>query len=512
MSENTTPEVTSEQARWYALTVQYQHERQTEKALQSKGLETLVPLYRSRRQWSDRVKDVDLPLFAGYVLCHFDLSERIRVLDTPGVAKIVGFGGTMTALDDLEIAGIQQLLALNLPLAPWPYLKAGDRVRVEHGPIRKTDGGRFVGRIWVEDIDSSIVRSNGTYSSATPSRHSPPARYFQFDSWRVNVAPNQWVPSQIYVEEQGSSVEGRASIPRFKAQTRIWGFAATSSNKWDELTQILIDSGSEVQDRVASKDLSPLESQRFWERQAEENVLTRLEKSGLLAPPGPVDELLNTVVNNLIISANLNVEARCRVLLTTPLETFSIGRTIVLSRGLIDVLPDETSLALVLATELSHIALGHRTPTQFAFRNQTMLTDGEMLQRVHFERTTPELEAAGKKTIEIMRASPYQKTASAGLFLKALSSRRGVLPRLLAPNLGNPLGRMGEFTSSAPELQENELEQIAALPLGSRIKLDPWRDQITLIKTRPLELLSPREKMPFEITPFILYLTRINPN
>ncbi|MCU1340218.1 MAG: peptidase Ste24p, partial [Bryobacterales bacterium] len=379
-------------------------------------------------------------------------------------------------------------------------------------PIRKTDGGRFVGRIWVEDIDSSIVRSNGTYSSATPSRHSPPARYFQFDSWRVNVAPNQWVPSQIYVEEQGSSVEGRASIPRFKAQTRIWGFAATSSNKWDELTQILIDSGSEVQDRVASKDLSPLESQRFWERQAEENVLTRLEKSGLLAPPGPVDELLNTVVNNLIISANLNVEARCRVLLTTPLETFSIGRTIVLSRGLIDVLPDETSLALVLATELSHIALGHRTPTQFAFRNQTMLTDGEMLQRVHFERTTPELEAAGKKTIEIMRASPYQKTASAGLFLKALSSRRGVLPRLLAPNLGNPLGRMGEFTSSAPELQENELEQIAALPLGSRIKLDPWRDQITLIKTRPLELLSPREKMPFEITPFILYLTRINPN
>ncbi|MCU1335363.1 MAG: transcriptional activator RfaH [Bryobacterales bacterium] len=140
MSENTTPEVTSEQARWYALTVQYQHERQTEKALQSKGLETLVPLYRSRRQWSDRVKDVDLPLFAGYVLCHFDLSERIRVLDTPGVAKIVGFGGTMTALDDLEIAGIQQLLALNLPLAPWPYLKAGDRVRVEHGPMRGLEG------------------------------------------------------------------------------------------------------------------------------------------------------------------------------------------------------------------------------------------------------------------------------------------------------------------------------------------------------------------------------------
>jgi hypothetical protein len=383
-------------------------------------------------------------------------------------------------------------------------------------PLRKQDAGRFVGRIWIEELGNSIVRSNGTYVAATPARRSPPARYFQFDSWRVNVAPDLWVPSQIYVEEAGSSVEGRPSIPRFKAQTRIWGYAAAgSSNKFEELTQILIDAGPEVEDHTASKDLSPLESQRVWERQAEQNVMARLEKSGLLAPQGPVDDVLNTVVDNLIVSANLNVEARCRVLLTTPLETFSIGHTIVISRGLIDVLPDEASLALVLADELSHIALGHPTPTQFAFRNQTMLTDAEMFLRLHFERSAPELAVAGKKTIEIMRASPYQKTANAGLFLKALGSRSSVLPRLLAANLGNQLAnaealaRLAEFTSPAPQLEESQLDQIAALPLGSRIKLDPWRDQITLVKTRPLELLAPREKMPFEITPFILYLTRL---
>jgi transcription antitermination factor NusG len=507
------PEIASAY-KWYALTVQYQHERQTEKALQSKGLKTLVPLYRSRRQWSDRVKDVDIPLFAGYVLCQFDLNERIRVLDTPGVFKIVGSGGSAVALEDSEIAGIQRIVALKLPMAPWPYLEAGDRVKVEHGPLRKKEAGRFVGRIWVEDVGNSIVRSNGTYSAAVPSRRSPADRYFQFDSWRVNVGANQWVPSQIYVEEQGSSIDGRPAVPRFKAQTRIWGYAAVSPNKWDELTQILIEPSFEVEDHAVTKDLSPLESQRSWERQAEENVVARLEKSGLLAPPGPVDELLNTVVDNLIVSASLNVEAHCRVLLTTPLETFSIGHTIVISRGLIDVLPDEASLALVLADELSHIALGHRTPTQFAFRNQTMLNDAEVLQRLHFERTAPELEEAGKKTIEIMRASPYQKTANAGLFLKAMGSRSGVLPRLLAANLGNQLAnpaalaRLADFTSSAPALQEDQLEQIAALPLGSRVKLDPWRDQITLVKTRPLELLSPREKMPFEITPFMLYLTR----
>jgi hypothetical protein len=385
----------------------------------------------------------------------------------------------------------------------------------------KNEPGRFVGRIWVEDAGNSIIRSNGTYSPAIPSRRAPAARYFEFDSWRVNVAQdhsaeNLWVPSQIYVEEQGSFEGGRPAVPRFKAQTRIWGYAAAGfSNKFEELTQILIESSSEVQDHAGSKDLSPLESQRGWERQAEDNVMARLEKSGLLAPPGPVDDLLDTVVNNLIVSAKFNVEAHCRVLLTTPLETFSIGHTIVISRGLVDVLPDEASLALVLADELSHIALAHRTPTQFAFRNQTMLSDAEVLQRLHFERSPAELEAAGKKTIEIMRASPYQKTANAGLFLKALGSRRGMLPRLLAANLGNQLAdpealaRLAEFTSSAPELKEDELEQVAALPLGSRIKLDPWRDQITLVKTRPLELLSPREKMPFEITPFILYLTRL---
>jgi hypothetical protein len=227
--------------------------------------------------------------------------------------------------------------------------------------------------------------------------------------------------------------------------------------------------------------------------------------------------MLDTVLNNLIDSAHLGVEGHCRVLLTTPMETFSIGQTIVISRGLIDVLPDETSLALLLADELAHIALAHRTPTQFAFRNQTMLSDAELLQRIHFERTSAEMESAGKKTVEIMRASPYQKTANAGLFLQALTSRSGVLPRLLAANMGNQvanaatLARLAEFTAAAPALEESQLQQIAALPLGSRIKLDPWSDRIVLVKTRPLEILSPREKMPFEITPFMLYLTRSAP-
>lgn len=337
-----------------------------------------------------------------------------------------------------------------------------------------------------------------------------PQYYFHFDSWRVNAAPGVWVPAQVYIEEEGAP----NGVPRFKAQARVWDVAAAPTAKLDELTKVLVE-GDRIQDQQTTPpDVSPLESQRAWERQAEENLLSRLESGGFLAPPGPVDQVLDTVVNNLAISAQINADVRCRVLLTTPIETFTIGRTVVISRGLIDVLPDETSLAVMLAGELAHIALGHRTPTQFAFRNQTMLTDTELLERVHFERSATELLEASHRAIEIMRSSPYTKTASAGLFLKALRSRESALPNLLAANIGNQvanaeaLDRLAEFTASAPELEENKLEQIAALPLGSRVKLNPWNNHLEMVKARPIALLSAREKMPFEVTPFVLYLTR----
>jgi hypothetical protein len=95
-----------------------------------------------------------------------------------------------------------------------------------------------------------------------------------------------WTPAQIYVEEEGTSAKGSASTPRFKAQTRVWDFAAAPANQMDELTSILIEAESAVTDVATSKDASPLESQRSWEHQAEANLLARLEKGGLLAPRG----------------------------------------------------------------------------------------------------------------------------------------------------------------------------------------------------------------------------------
>jgi transcription antitermination factor NusG len=86
------------------------------------------------------VKEIELPLFPGYVFCKFALWEKLPVLSTPGVAKIVGFGGTPVPVRESEIEGLRAVLSSGLALRPWPYLKAGDRVRVDRGPLRGLEG------------------------------------------------------------------------------------------------------------------------------------------------------------------------------------------------------------------------------------------------------------------------------------------------------------------------------------------------------------------------------------
>src|SRR6202043_3023326 len=141
--------------------------------------------------------------------------------------------------------------------------------------------------------------------------------------------------------------------PGFRAQTRLWGYNIGHAAQEQELSKILVETPVQDDTKTAN-DLSPVQAQRSWDRQAEDNVTDRLERIGLIAPRGEVDKVLETVVNNLEVTNNLDIqpEVRCRVLMTTTLESFTLGHTIVLSRGLIDVLPDEASLATVLAHEL----------------------------------------------------------------------------------------------------------------------------------------------------------------
>jgi hypothetical protein len=374
-------------------------------------------------------------------------------------------------------------------------------------PIKPTPG-RFTGQIWVEDQEYSIVRFSGIHGPAPKVKASQ--LFFHCDSWRQNAGPNLWLPAYVYAEE---SVDPRLN---FKSQTRLWGYAAQKHKDLDEFTAVLVESDT-AKDVTDPQNVSPLMATRAWQRQAEDNIIHRFEETGLLAAGNDVNKILETVVRNLIITNKLSVdEVRARVLLTSPLESFNVGNTIVLSRGLIDVLPDEASLAAVLAHELAHIASGHNPQTRYSFGDSMAFDDVETFKKLFVRRDEKEEAEADSMAAGLLRNSPYaERLASAGLFLRAMDAHARQLPGLLHPHMGNSMVangaivRMTGLMASAPQLEKANIDQIAALPLGARLRLDPWDNTVQMATPTPMPLKSAREKMPFEITPVFLYLTRV---
>jgi hypothetical protein len=376
-------------------------------------------------------------------------------------------------------------------------------------------GPHFVGRIWVEDQDYNIVRLNGTYQG-----HSGTRFYFHFDSWRMNMRPGLWLPAYIYTEETNEHYSYFRHLT-MKGQTRIWGYDVKRGGSSSEFTSMQVDApgAKDIADTsgVGPNEAAPVQSQHQWEREAEDNVLDRMVRAGILAPDGEVSKVMQTVVNNLEVTNNINIEpeVRCRVLLTAPLESFTIGHTIVVSRGLLDVLPDESSLAMVLAHELGNIALGHRINTQYAFTDRMIFTDEAIFRKFKLANSPADELAADQKGLAFLQNSPYKdKLAEAGLFLRALEAHSNNLPALLnthygtAMATGTQVNRMPTLEQTAPQLEARNVSQVPALPLGSRIKMDPWDDHIEMQKSKPGTLLSIRDKMSFEVTPTFLNLVR----
>jgi hypothetical protein len=375
-------------------------------------------------------------------------------------------------------------------------------------PLPKSGRGRFKGRLWVEDQNYTIVRFNGIYTPlAGLSGYN-----IHFDSWRLNVQPGLWLPSYIYSQENDPKDLLVDSHVRFKAQTRLWGYNLRGIGRQEEFSELIVESPTAIQDQAAaSQDRSPIEAEREWQHQAEVNVIDRLQRVGLLAMPGEVDKVLETVVNNLEVTNSLDIqpEIHCRVLLTGTVEMFTIGHTIVLSRGLLDVLPDEASLAAMLAQEMADIIVTKPSTDQWGFNDLTNVTTAEALGRFTFKDTPEQVQLAGVKAVELLKNSPYKdKLGTAGLFLKQLDSSSKALTSLINPRLGNRVYLASQLMSTAPELKPGKVDQISALPIGARIKLDPWSDHVELVKSKPVPLYSAREKMPFEITPFMPFLTR----
>jgi hypothetical protein len=183
----------------------------------------------------------------------------------------------------------------------------------------------------------------------------------------------------------------------------------------------------------------------------------------------------------------------------------------VLSRGLIDVLPDEASLATVIAHELGHVVLGHRMDSNFAFFDQLLIDDKDSFRHFGFARTPEEEKAASDKANQLLTNSPYKnQLGNSALFMTALEARQKEIPNLISPHLGNRVPVVTDVKSAAPVDQKQNPQMIAALPIGGRVKLDPWVDRLDLLKSKPVGAVAEREKMPFEVTPFMPYLTRYN--
>jgi len=125
---------------WYALVVQPRHEKAVDEYLRRRGLAALCPTYAARKRWSDRIQVVNLPLFAGYVFSCFTYGQRILALSTAGVRSIVGFGSKPQPIPEAEIAALQSIRTSGFPMRPWPYLRAGQRVRVVKGCLTGLQG------------------------------------------------------------------------------------------------------------------------------------------------------------------------------------------------------------------------------------------------------------------------------------------------------------------------------------------------------------------------------------
>jgi hypothetical protein len=395
----------------------------------------------------------------------------------------------------------------------WEYLGDVRCLALDVHPRNPKAAGAFEGRIWVEDHDYAIVRLNGT--RLNPRRWD---YYTPFDCWRENLQPGLWLPVYIF-----SQVSDFRKHLRYRAETRLWGYDLTARHPQQDWTNILVEAPEPVRDSTdAASDMSPVQSERQVTMDAERNVLDRLEKARFIAPPGPVDKVLETVVNNLVVTNHLDnlPPLHCRVMLTSTLESFSLAYTIVLSRGLLDVLPDEASLATILAHELAKVASGQKLDAKYSFDHRMQIPDKELLAKLDVAREQRVEAMADARGIELLKNSPYKDQLSkAGLFLRAAAAVAPHVPCLFGPNLGNGLtaGKKGEIrmealASDAPPLNPTKVDQIAALPLGSRIQVNAWDGTVAFTTRKAVPLVDASEKMYFRVTPVIPYLRLYSPS
>ena len=386
----------------------------------------------------------------------------------------------------------------------------------------KSEKGRFFGRIWVETRDGNVVRFNGDFAGSDKDY----SEFYHFDSWRTNVQPDLWLPTSFYVEE--SDPKSQTSTLKFKAINNIWGYVLKVPSKEAENTSLEVVGAQDVSNDAS--DLSPLGAQRAFARQAEENVVERLFQAGLLDAPSEFDKTLEALANNILAYNNIAVSSpiHVRMLLTEPLESLAVGNTIILSKSLIDTTAVVTSdgaqqmgnLNALLAFQLAHIISGHKLDTKYAFNDRLLFPDDSTFKKIPMHHTDADNTEAAKKAIELLSAKELADGQRYfGLYLQQLQARIKGLRSLNEPMIGDALIKgdndqtfwLAALMPKAEKLDVKNLKQQAAEPLSAFTRFDPWTDQVVTLHTSLEPLLSPSDKMPFEVSPVYIKLSYYKP-
>ena len=378
--------------------------------------------------------------------------------------------------------------------------------------------GRFFGRIWVETRNGNVVRFNGDFSGTEQDHR----EFYHFDSWRTNLLPDLWLPTSFYVEESDPKSVSRTL--RFKAINHVWGYVLKVPAKETENTSLDVVGATDVSNDA--QDISPLGAQRAWVQQAEDNVVERLFQAGLLDAPSEFDKTLEALAGNILAYNNITLSRpiRCRTLLTEPLESLAIGNTIVISKSLLDTTAVVTAdgaqqmgnLNAILAFQIAHIILAHRLDTKYAFNDRLLFPTNAVFNRIPMHHTDADNTAAAKKAIELLNAKELADGQQYfGLYLQQLSQRVKALKALNEPMIGDGLVKsdtdptfwLAALMTKGSKLDMANLKQQAAMPLSSFLRFDPWTDQVITMHAAFEPLLSPADKMPFEVEPVYLKLS-----
>ena len=388
--------------------------------------------------------------------------------------------------------------------------------------ITGTTTGRFLGRVWIETRNGNVVRFNGDFSGTEKTIR----EYYHFDSWRTNVQPDLWLPTAFYVEE--SDPKSISRTLKFKAINHIWGYSLKIPPPESEQTSMEVVGAQDV--TADAQDVSPLGAQRAWVQQAEDNIVERLFQSGLIDAPSEFDKTLEALAGNILAYNGITLARpiHVRTLLTEPLESVAIGNTIIVSKSLLDTTGVVTqdgaqqmgNLNAVLAFQVAHIILGHRLDTKYAFNDRLLFPTTAVFNRIPMHHTDQDNEAAAKKAMELLSAKELVDGQQYfGLYLQQLQQRVKALKALNEPMLGDGLVKsdndssfwLAALMSKSPKLNDKDLKQQAAMPLSSFLRYDPWTDQVITLHSAFEPLLTPADKMPFEVEPVYLKLSYYAP-